>query len=298
MKDIPITETVNQNSIAIDEMKPIEIVTLMLEEDQAIYQGVKPCLTHVASAVDLIVTQWKKGGRVFVVGAGTSGRIGVLDAVELGPTFSVPVDRWIGIVAGGQEAMWQPLEQHEDDETKVVDELRKYELNECDVVIGMTASGSTAFALAAIQYANDMNAATIGISCNYNTRISDVSDCAIEAVVGSEIIRGSTRLKAGTAQKMIINMLSTATMIRLGKVYQNQMIEVQLINDKLRKRAEQSLMDIAEVSEFEAQALMQETKYDLKKAIFISMTDTNIEVAERYLQQANGHLKKAIRNFL
>jgi len=297
MKEIRITEAVNQNSIAIDEMKPIEIVTLMLEEDQAVYKGLKPCLPDVAVAVDLIVTQWKKGGRVFVVGAGTSGRIGVLDAVELGPTFSVPEGRWVGIVAGGHEAMWHPLEQHEDHETKIVDELNEHELNERDVVIGMTASGSTAFALAAIQYANNLNAATIGVSCNHDTRISDISDCAIEAVVGPEIIRGSTRLKAGTAQKMIINMLSTVTMIRLGKVYQNQMIEVQLINSKLRKRAEQSLMTIADITQTEAQALMKETNYDLKKAIFISMTDTNIEVAEQYLQQADGHLKQAIHHF-
>ncbi|WP_117161218.1 N-acetylmuramic acid 6-phosphate etherase [Paraliobacillus sp. X-1268] len=297
MKKIPITESVNENSLAIDEMDAMDIVTLMLEEDRVIYQGVKPCLPHIARAVDLIVSQWNKGGRVFVVGAGTSGRIGVLDAVELGPTFSVSADRWIAIVAGGYEAMWHPLEQHEDESAKVMKELEQYKLNSRDVVIGITASGSTAFALAAINYANEVDAVTIAISCNHEAAASAISDCAIEAVVGPEVIRGSTRLKAGTAQKTIINMLSTATMIRLGKVYQNQMVEVQLINKKLVKRAEQSLMAITDISKPEAKELMKKTRNDLKKAIFISMTDASVEQADKYLRESNGHLKKALHDF-
>ncbi|WP_117168594.1 N-acetylmuramic acid 6-phosphate etherase [Paraliobacillus sediminis] len=297
MKKIPVTESVNENSLAIDEMEAIDIVTLMLEENQVIYQGVKTCLPQIARAVDLIVSQWNKGGRVFVVGAGTSGRIGVLDAVELGPTFSVPADRWIAIVAGGQKAMWHPLEQHEDDSSKVIKELEQHNLNARDCVIGITASGSTSFALAGIKYANEVNAVTIAISCNHDTTASSISDCAIEAVVGPEVIRGSTRLKAGTTQKMIINMLSTATMIQLGKVYQNQMVEVQLINNKLVKRAEQSLMTIADVSEAEAKILMKKTEHNLKQAIFISLTDASVEQAEKYLRESNGHLKKAIHNF-
>ncbi|WP_416149985.1 N-acetylmuramic acid 6-phosphate etherase [Salipaludibacillus sp. HK11] len=164
-----ITESVNLNSLAIDEMESINIVSLMLEEDKAIHHAIKQALPYIAEAVDLIVEQWKLGARVFVVGAGTSGRIGVLDSIELGPTFSIAENRWIGLVAGGNEAMSRPLEQHEDDKNLVINELRSYSFNEKDVVIGVSASGTTPYSVSAITYAKELGATTISLSCNPDT---------------------------------------------------------------------------------------------------------------------------------
>ncbi|WP_174727611.1 N-acetylmuramic acid 6-phosphate etherase [Mesobacillus harenae] len=291
------TESVNKNSLNIDELSSIDIVNLMLEEDQAIHQAVKHALPSVAKAVDLIVKQWEKGGRVFVAGAGTSGRLGVLDAVELGPTFSVEEGRWIGMVAGGKEAMWSPLEQHEDDELVVIDELKSYSFNENDIVIGVSASGSTPYSVSAIKYAKALGAKAISLSCNHNTISSKLSDCGIEVVVGPEVIKGSTRLKAGTAQKMVLNMLSTGAMVKLGKVYQNQMVDMQLINKKLVKRAEHILMELTDISETEAKQLMAESNHDLKASIFVSITHTNLDQARHFLKKQNGHLKKAIKDY-
>ncbi|UFU00796.1 N-acetylmuramic acid 6-phosphate etherase [Radiobacillus kanasensis] len=292
-----VTETVNQKSISIDEMSSPDIVSLMVEEDKAIYHGMNNIISQIAAGIDIIVEQWKKDGRVFVVGAGTSGRIGILDAAELGPTFSIPDERWTGFIAGGYEAMWKPLEQHEDDENKSVEELKEHSFSNKDVLIGLTASGTTPYVLTALKYANKLGARTISVSCNPQTDASSLSECAIEAVVGPEVIKGSTRLKAGTAQKMVINMLSTGAMIRLGKVYQNQMVDMQLINKKLVIRAEQTLAEVTDIPESEARILLQESDYDLKVAIFRSMTSSSVEEAKALLLEENGHLKNAIQRY-
>jgi N-acetylmuramic acid 6-phosphate etherase len=292
-----VTESVNENSLTIDEMTSLEIVSLMQKEDQVINEAVEKVLPEVAQAVDMIVKQWKLGGRVFVVGAGTSGRLGVLDAVELGPTFSVEEGRWIGLVAGGKEAMWTPLEQHEDDEKVVITELKSYDFNDRDVVIGISASGSTPYSVTSLEYASEVGALTISISCNHDTISTQLSDCGIEVVVGPEVIRGSTRLKAGTAQKMVLNMISTGAMIRLGKVYHNQMVGVQLINQKLVQRAKQTLMDVTSISEQEVTELMKKTNYHLKTAIFMTMTGVDAAQAKAYLKEADGHLKNAMKAY-
>ncbi|CAM4207336.1 N-acetylmuramic acid 6-phosphate etherase [Lederbergia lenta] len=292
-----VTELVNKNSMNIDELSSADIVSLMVEEDRVIYQGVKQAMPDIARSIDLIVEQWKKGGRVFVVGAGTSGRLGVLDAAELGPTYSIDESRWIGIIAGGYEAMWKPLEEHEDDEN-LIDLLGAYNFCELDVVIGVTASGSTPYVLSAIKFANDIGGTTISISCNEGTISSELSDCGIEVVVGPEVIRGSTRLKAGTAQKTALNIISTGTMVRLGKVYKNQMVDMQLINKKLHKRAERTLIELAGVTEVEAKTLLQKANYDLKTAIFIGMTKSDVAEAHTYIANESGHLKSAIYKYM
>ncbi|GBF10199.1 N-acetylmuramic acid 6-phosphate etherase [Tepidibacillus sp. HK-1] len=292
-----ITEQSNQKSLKIDEMSSLEIITLMAEEDQKIYLAIEKTLPTVAKAVDAIVDRWQKGGRCFVVGAGTSGRLGVLDAVELIPTFSIESGRWIGLIAGGYEAMWNPLEENEDDEKQVVEELQGYLISANDVIIGVSASGTTPYVLSALDFGNKIGALTISISCNEKTPASKFSLFGIEAVVGPEVIRGSTRLKAGTAQKMILNMISTATMVRLGKVYQNQMVDMQLINKKLVKRAISTLMDLTNLSEFEAKDLLEQSEYHLKTAIFVALTQGSKEQAQYYLSQSNGRLKEAIHRF-
>ena len=290
-----VTEAINQKSLAIDEMEAIDIVSLMLEEERHIQEGIQKSLTAIAEAVELIVDKWEHGARVFVVGAGTSGRIGVLDAVELGPTFSIEPDRWIAFVAGGKNAMWEPLEQHEDNASDIVYDLQQYDFNESDVLIAISASGSTPYSVAALTYAKEKQADSISISCNQQTMSTKLSDVGIELIVGPEVIRGSTRLKAGTAQKIAINMISTATMVKLGKVYQNEMIDMQLINKKLVKRAESMLMQLTSISEKEAQTLMDETNNDVKLSLMIAKTGCNKKEAAQYLTKANNHVKKAIQ---
>ncbi|WP_163538773.1 N-acetylmuramic acid 6-phosphate etherase [Gracilibacillus sp. YIM 98692] len=292
-----ITEEVNANTENIDEMNALEIATMMWKEDQSIYHGIDSCLSDIAKAIDMIVDRWQQGGRVFVVGAGTSGRIGVLDAAELGPTFSVKANRWMAFLAGGHEATWKPLEQHEDNSEDIVKSLKEHELKTVDAVIGMSASGSTPYSVAALTYGKEVGAATISISCNTGTVSGDISDVNIEAIVGPEVIRGSTRLKAGTAQKMILNTISTGVMIRLGKVYKNEMIEMQLMNHKLKHRAEATLMKLADVDEQQATYLMELTDHHLKKALFIALTNASLEESTFYLNKTNGHLKQAIQLF-
>lgn len=291
------TEERNMRSLNLDEMPAQEIVSLMLEEDRHIFSALSSTLPGIAKAVDEIVKRWGKGGRVFVIGAGTSGRLGMLDAVELGPTFSVESNRWSAIVAGGHEAMWQPLEENEDDETVIQTELKNRGLDGKDTVIGVTASGSTPFVIAGLEYGKRQGALTIAISNNENTKVSSISDIGIEAVVGPEVIRGSTRLKAGTAQKMMLNMISTAVMVRLGKVYGNEMVDMKLINKKLVHRAVGMIQSLADIEEEEAAAILKSSHFQLKEALFIALTDASYEEAVHYLQKANGHLKKAITLF-
>jgi len=292
------TEQINEQSIQLDEWTSLEIIQFMNQEDGKIAMAVKQALPIIAKAVDAIVDKWKNGGRCFVVGAGTSGRLGMVDAVELVPTFSIEENRWIGLVAGGKDAMVRSLEETEDDEKEIIAELERHSFGASDIMIGVTASGSTPFVLAAIQYAKKKSALTIGISNNYDTPLSASCDYGIEAETKAEIIRGSTRLKAGTAQKMILNMLSTATMVRLGKVYQNEMVDMKLINKKLVQRAVQTIKNITDISETMAFEALQENNFDLKSALFTILTDGTTKEAAFYLAQADGHLKSAIQAYL
>lgn len=296
-KGMSVTELVNPNSVDIDEMSSLEIASLMIEEDQVIYGALQQALGDIAFAIDLMVKQWEVGGRIFVAGAGTSGRIGVLDAAELGPTFSIDESRWIGLIAGGYEAMWKPLETLEDDEKIICELLEQHDFNEKDTFLGLTASGSTPFVISGIRYAKGQGGTTIAISCNPDTLASELSDCGIEVIVGPEVIKGSTRLKAGTAQKMVVNILSTATMVRVGKVYQNQMVDMQLLNKKLIKRAEHTLMEIADLSELEASSLLKACDLDLKVAIFTAITNAETAHARHCIKEENGHLKQAIQHY-
>ncbi|GGB62134.1 N-acetylmuramic acid 6-phosphate etherase [Fictibacillus barbaricus] len=289
------TEAINSRTVDIDERSTHEMISLMLKEDEQIVSGIAPVIPSIAAAVDQIYRRWVRGGRVFVVGAGTSGRIGMLDAVELGPTFSVDPNRWIAIIAGGKEAMYQPLEENEDDTKKVREELAGYDLTDVDTIIGITASGSTPFVMSAIELGNDKDAFTVSISNNEKTPVSAISRVPIEAVTGPEVIRGSTRLKAGTAQKMILNMISTGVMIKAGKVYQNEMVDMKLINKKLEKRAVSMISKLADIDETKAQDLLGDNENNLKQALFVSLTESTKEEAVYFLEKAEQHLKKAIQ---
>ncbi|WP_445486790.1 N-acetylmuramic acid 6-phosphate etherase [Niallia sp. 03133] len=285
MKKLNETELRNDNSENLDEWTSFEIVQFMNQENESIAKALTAALPNIASAVDAIVEKWKIGGRCFVIGAGTSGRLGVVDAVELVPTFSIAKDKWTGLLAGGYEAMWTSLEETEDDDKYIIEELESRSFSSSDVVIGVTASGSTPFVLAAVQYAKQKNALTVGISNNNDTLLSSLADFEIEVPTGPEVIRGSTRLKAGTGQKMVLNMLSTATMVRLGKVYKNEMVDMKLINKKLVKRAAHSLVNIANITEEEALQALETNRYDLKSAIFTVLTDGTSKDASFYLEK-------------
>ncbi|KKB75129.1 MULTISPECIES: N-acetylmuramic acid 6-phosphate etherase [Bacillus] len=289
------TEGTNAKSKALDEMTSLDIVALMNEEDHTVPQAVKPCLPDIAHAADTIVSRLQSGGRVFAAGAGTSGRLAVLDAAELPPTFSLDERQWVGLIAGHYEAMWKPIEENEDDRDIIVSQLKAHSFSEADVFIGVTASGSTPYVLAGLSYAKEMGAVSVSISCNKETEAARFSDIAIEAETGPEIIRGSTRLKAGTAQKLILNMLSTAAMVRLGHVYQNEMVNMQLVNQKLKNRAAGILMNTTGLSRDEALQALKESRYNVKAAIFMVLTGGTLEEADRCLSYENGRLKHAIQ---
>jgi len=295
MKKQRTTENGNEKSKKLDEWNSLEIVQFMNQEDAGIANAVKAALPTISLAVDGIVNRWKQGGRVFVVGAGTSGRLGIVDAVELGPTFSIEQDRWNGILAGGYDAMWTSLEETEDDEQLIQATLENTDFSANDVIIGVTASGSTPFVLSAIHYGKERNGLTIGISNNENTQLSTICDYGIEAITGPEVIRGSTRLKAGTAQKMVLNMLSTASMVKLGKVYSNEMVDMKLINKKLVQRAVQTLINATSISEAEAINVLKENNDDLKVSIFRVLTGGTMEDAIQSLRRADGHIKRAVQ---
>jgi len=266
MNQEAITEARNPQTAAIDTMSSREIVTLINDQDISVPHAVRSQLDAIASAVDAIVGRLRQGGRLLYFGAGTSGRLGVLDASEMPPTFGVSPDLVQGWIAGGEAALRHSIEGAEDDTTAGTHVVQQAEVSSVDAVVGIAASGATPFTLAAVQFAQRAGAFTVGISCNKQTPLSKLVAVAIEVHVGPEVVTGSTRLKAGTAQKMILNMLSTATMIRLGNVYSNLMVNVKLSNRKLINRGIRVIADAVGVTWTTAQKALQEAG-DVRSAI-------------------------------
>lgn len=240
----------------LDEMSTIALLEAMNDEDKKVQRAVENTLAEIEKLVNGIVPRLKKGGRVFYMGAGTSGRLGVLDASELPPTFGVSSDIFIGLIAGGDIALRNAVENAEDDSEKGWEELQEYGVNTNDVVVGIAASGTTPYVIGAVEKARAKGILTACITCNPNSTLGKAVDIAIEAVVGSEFVTGSTRLKSGSAQKMILNMISTVTMIRLGKVSGNKMIHMQLTNHKLVERGTRMLMEELDIAYNEALELL------------------------------------------
>lgn len=231
------TEQRNSASANIDKCTTIEMLKIINDEDKKVADAVEKVLPSVASAVDMIAEKLSSGGRLFYIGAGTSGRLGVLDASECPPTFGVDSEKIQGIIAGGNIALTNAVEGAEDNENFAVADLASKKFVASDILVGIAASGRTPYVLSAIRYAKNIGAVTVGISCVENSELAKISDIEITPITGAEVITGSTRMKAGTATKMILNMLTTGAMIRLGKVYGNLMVDVQATNDKLRDRA-------------------------------------------------------------
>ena len=289
-----LTEQPNPRSAHIDQLSTLEMLQVMSDEDATVALAVRQALPAIARAVDTITEHLRQGGRLLYVGAGTSGRLGVLDAAECVPTFSTPPETVQGILAGGQAALTGPIEGAEDNHDAGYRKMTDLEVNARDVVVGIAASGRTPYVIGALTAANERAAATVAIACNEPAPILDLAQIPIAAVVGPEVIAGSTRLKAGTAQKMILNMLSTASMIRLGKVYGNLMVDVKVTNQKLAQRARGIVSQVTGVSDEDAARLLEQTHNEVKPAIVMALLGVTPDEAHARLKAAGGMLRAVI----
>ncbi len=289
-----VTEQRNARTRDLSELSIKEIIEIMNEEDQTVALAVKKELPAIERAIAAIVSSMEKQGRLVYVGAGTSGRIGVLDASECPPTFGVDFNTVIGLIAGGEGAFIKAVEGAEDNEELAVSDLKRIVLTANDVVVGLTASGRTPYVKGALQYARQAGATTVSVACNKDSLVSSYADHAIEVEVGPEILTGSTRLKAATAQKLILNMISTTAMIRLGKVYQNLMMDLHASNQKLKERSLRIVMEATGAGYEEASLAMKATDNHVKTAIVMLETGRDCEAARAALGEASGFVKRAI----
>lgn len=289
-----ITEYRNENTKDIDILSTIDMVRIMNEEDKLVALAVEDATPEIAKAIDLIAKQFLKGGRLFYFGAGTSGRLGILDASECPPTFSVAPDMVQGIIAGGDKAIRKSVEGAEDNFEQGVEDAKV--LTENDVAVVISASGNPKYLLGVLDYAEKIGAKSIGITCNSKGRIAEDAGLVICAEVGPEVIAGSSRLKAGTAQKMILNMLTTGSMIKIGKTYENFMIDLQAVNEKLKDRAIRIVAQIAEVQHSDALATLLKCDWEIKTAIISLKTGMDIEQSRAELKKHGGVLRKLINS--
>ncbi|SFC49641.1 N-acetylmuramic acid 6-phosphate etherase [Alkalibacterium subtropicum] len=288
------TEKQNPNTMDLDQMSVKEALTVMNNEDKKVAEAIEEVIPEIESAVLTIIEQLRKGGRLIYTGAGTSGRLGVLDASECPPTFGTPKEKVVGLIAGGERAFTEAIEGAEDSRELGKEDLIKLELNENDVVVGLAASGRTPYVIGALNYASEIKVPTIAIACNKDTKIGQAADIAIEAVPGPEVLTGSTRLKAGSTQKMILNMLSTIAMVGVGKVYKNLMVDVQPTNEKLVSRAENIVMKATDVERETAKEALAESDGKVKVAIIMILLDIDKEAAVKKLEESEGHVRKAL----
>lgn len=289
-----ITETRNRNTMNLDIMSSFEIVKAMNDEDRNVPSAIEKALDRIASAVDEIVKTFKNGGRLFYIGAGTSGRLGVLDASECPPTFGVNHDMVIGIIAGGDSALRNPIEGAEDSFELCQKDLENYQFSENDILCGIAASGRTPYVIGGLRYARSIGAKTIAVACNIDSEIGREADIAIEVTPGPEILTGSTRLKAGTCQKLILNMLTTASMVRMGKAYQNLMVDVVQSNEKLVSRARKIVMEATGCDMNTAVSTLEKAGGSCKLAIVMILTDSSEEEAAKLLEKAQGHVRDTL----
>ncbi|MDA7027733.1 N-acetylmuramic acid 6-phosphate etherase [Bacillus sp. CLL-7-23] len=289
------TETRNEKTMNVDEMSTIELLTVMNEEDEKVAKAVKQQLPQIAKAVEAIIATKKKGGRLIYMGAGTSGRIGLLDAVECPPTFGTNPEEVIGLIAGGEQAFIKAVEGAEDRQELGVDDLKNIHLSDQDIVVGLAASGRTPYVIGGLEFANSIGASTVGICCNKDTVIGKIANISIEVVNGPEVLTGSTRLKSGTSQKLICNMLSTASMIGIGKVYGNLMVDLKLTNKKLVERAKRIVMEATSCDYETAECYLLKADNKPKIAIVMILTGLTKEEAIQKLAETQGFVRRAIK---
>ncbi|MDC5809145.1 N-acetylmuramic acid 6-phosphate etherase [Vibrio europaeus] len=291
-----VSEGRNPETMDIDLLPSLEIVKRINQQDQQVPLAVEKVLPEIAQAVDKITAAFKVSGRLVYMGAGTSGRLGVLDASECPPTFGVSDQMVIGLIAGGPEAILKAKEGAEDSPEFGVEDLKSINFSAKDVVVGIAASGRTPYVIGALEYANDIGATTVALSCNPDSTIADIAQIAISPVVGPEALTGSTRLKSGTAQKLVLNMLTTASMIRLGKSYQNLMVDVKATNKKLVARAARIVMQATDCDKSLATETLEKTDYDVKLAILMLLTGMELSQAKNQLEKQDGFLRKAVQH--
>ncbi|MDD4850520.1 MAG: N-acetylmuramic acid 6-phosphate etherase [Gemmiger sp.] len=290
------TERRNPNTLHLDEMSALEIVTAMNREDAKVPLAIQAILPEIAQAVDWVVEAFAQGGRLFYIGAGTSGRLGVLDAAECPPTFGVKPTQVVGLIAGGETAILQAVEGAEDNAPLCRSELAAHKLARTDVVVGIAASGRTPYVLGGLRYAEEVGCHTVAIACNKGSAIGQAAQLALEVEVGPEVLTGSTRLKAGTAQKLILNMISTAAMVRSGKAYQNLMVDVIQSNEKLHLRAENIVMEATGAPREEARRAINAADGSVKTAVTMVVVGCDAATARQRLNAAGGHVRQAIAN--
>jgi N-acetylmuramic acid 6-phosphate etherase len=295
-ESIPLTEQENSRTQKISSLPTAEVLRLINKEDAGVAPAIREVLPEITRAVDGIVKRIESGGRLFYIGTGTSGRLGVLDASECPPTFGVSPDLIQAVLAGGYEACYRAVEASEDDAEAGARDLEQRGFNGSDVLVGIAASGRTPYTVGAVRYGRKLGAMTIGITCVPSSAIADAAEIAIVPLVGPEVIAGSTRLKAGTAQKLILNMLSTATMIRLGYVTGNRMTNVQTRNLKLRARAIRILQSEAGLNQEEAATVLDKAQGELPVALVMSQAGRSIEEAKSALRESRGVIKDAIKS--
>ncbi len=289
-----ITEQVNPRTVAIDTLTTAEILRLINEEDKLVAEAVGREIERIAAATDAIVECLRQGGRLFYVGTGTSGRLGVLDAAECPPTFGVPAEMVQAIIAGGSSACSRAVEAAEDDALEGARALAERGVTLRDAVVGLSASGRTPFTMGALRAARSLGAITIAVACNPNPEIARVADFTITPVVGPEVIAGSTRMKAATAQKLVLHMISTTVMIRLGYTYGNLMSNLQLKNEKLRRRAAAILVGQTGITQDDAWRLLEHTTWDLKTALVMARARVTRERAQQALEETGFSVKRAL----
>lgn len=285
-----ITEQRNPNSMQIDRASALEIVQLINNEDKLVPLAIEKCLPQIVQAVEKIVAAFQQGGRLVYMGAGTSGRLGVLDASECPPTYGVSPEMVVGLIAGGERALRHPIEGAEDSREQGKLDLQAIEFSAKDVLVGIAASGRTPYVLGGLDYAKELGAVTISIASNPNSAMANIADIAIETLVGAEVLTGSSRMKSGTAQKLVLNMLTTASMILMGKCYQNLMVDVQASNEKLRARAIRIVMQATECSKETAEKMLQTAEGNAKLAIMMILGNLDKESAVKILQENQGKL--------
>lgn len=291
---ILLSESSNETSSHLDEMSPLEIATLMNEQDKLVAQAVQTQLLPISKAIEAAAQALAGNGRIIYVGAGTSGRLGILDASECPPTFGVTADRVVALIAGGPDAMFSAQEGSEDCHAQGAQDLVDIQVTHEDVVIGLAVSGRTPYVLGAIKKANEVKAITIAVTCNEHTPLEKMTNIGIAPIVGAEILTGSTRLKSGSAQKMVLNMISTGAMVQIGKCYGNRMVDLKASNQKLKARALKLVRDTTDVDTQKAIGALEAADWSVKTSILMIKADISAEIAVKMIAETDGRLALAI----
>ena len=286
------TEKRNEKTKDIDLLSVDEILKIMNEEDLKVVDAVKGALPEIRIVIDECIQAYKRGGRIIYIGAGTSGRLGLMDAVEVVPTYNS--DRFVGLIAGGDNAFVKAVEGAEDSRELAVEDLKSISLNEKDMVIGIAASGRTPYVIGGLDYAREVGASTGCLCCNFNTEIADHCDLPIELSAGPEVVTGSTRLKSGTCQKIVLNMISTVTMVKVGKVFGNLMVDVKATNEKLVERCRRVVMEATGCDHEKADAVLKETENNCKLAIVMILLNIPLNEAKEKLERADDNIRMAL----